>query len=246
MVQIVEISGESTTPQQSRVALHYLTAITFDLVIWTSRLSILMTILGFGYYTAYLRTAVGLFCVVMMILLAQVLWVCEPQDAHNHWKSSPHPRCVLGKGVAITKITIKRFAADVFADVVLVGAPLLIFRDLKSEAIKVDRLRLSVSFAVGGLTTVASIVHACYILKNDPNVLIIGSMEMSVSVIICNFSVLAAALHRAWSNFHPQMLDNDGPSNASQSLHFGAGPEARVHSGTGSSDTAFSPERIDP
>ncbi|KAG6914026.1 hypothetical protein DXG01_002857 [Tephrocybe rancida] len=238
--EIVKIPGESTTPQQSRVALFYLTAVIFNLVIWIARLSILATILSFGYYTAYLRTAAGLFCVAMMVLLAQVLWVCEPQDAHNHWKSSPHLRCVLGKGVAITKIT-----TDAFADVVLGGAPLLILRHLKSDAAKAERIRLSVSFAVGGLTTVVSIVRAYYLLKNDMNSLIIGTVEMSVSVIICNFSVLAAALHRAWSRLHPQTLENDGPSNVS-SLRFGAGPEAGLHSGTGSSDTAFSPERIDP
>ncbi|KAG6914025.1 hypothetical protein DXG01_002856 [Tephrocybe rancida] len=212
----------------------------------TARLSILATVLRFGYYAVYLRTEAGLFCVAMGVLLAQVLWVCEPQDAHNHWKSAPHPQCVLGNGVAIAQVTIKRFAADAFADVVLVGAPLLILRHLKSDAAKAERMRLSVSFAVGGLTTIVSIVHAYYLLKNDLNSIIIGSVEMSVSVIICNFSVLAAALHRTWSSLHPQTLEKDGSSNVSQSLHFGAGPEAGVHSGTGSSDSAFSPERIDP
>ncbi|KAG6915642.1 hypothetical protein DXG01_010643, partial [Tephrocybe rancida] len=171
------LNGESAIPQQSRVALYYLTAILFNLVIWISRLSILATILSFGYYSAYLRTAVGLFCVAMMVLLAQVLWVCEHQDAHNHWKSSPHLRCVLGKGVAITQVTIKRFAADAFADVVLVGAPLLLLGDLKSDAAKAERIRLSMSFVVGGLTTVVSIVHAYYLLKNDMNSFIISSVE---------------------------------------------------------------------
>ncbi|KAG6909095.1 hypothetical protein DXG01_002076 [Tephrocybe rancida] len=154
--------------------------------------------------------------------------------------------CVLGDGVAIAQVTIMRFAADAFADVVLVGAPLLILRHLKSDAAKAERMRLSVSFAVGGLTTVVSIVHAYYLLRNDLNSIIIGSVEMSVSVIICNFSVLAAGLHRAWSGFHPQTLEKDGSSNVSQSMHFGAGPEAGVPSGTGLSDTASRPERGGP
>ncbi|KAG6915639.1 hypothetical protein DXG01_010640 [Tephrocybe rancida] len=160
MVQIVKTSGKRTISQQSRVALYYLTAMTFNLVIWTARLSILATIMRFRYYTAYLRAAAGLFCVAIMVLLAQLLW------------------CALGKGVAITQVTIRRFAADAFADVVLVGAPLLILRNLKSGVAKAQRIRLSVSFAVGGLTTVVSTVHAYYILKNDPNSVVFGSVEL--------------------------------------------------------------------
>ncbi|KAG6852751.1 hypothetical protein C0991_009371, partial [Blastosporella zonata] len=134
-----------------------------------ARLSMLAGIIRLGYYTTYLRISAGIFCVSMIILVAQLLW------------------CAVGSGVAIAEVISMDYwlaqylyvsdeclAADAFADVVLVCAPLLILRDLNSKA---DRLRLSVSFAVGGLTTIFSIVHAYYVIKGDISQLLVGIIE---------------------------------------------------------------------
>ncbi|KAF8063195.1 hypothetical protein FPV67DRAFT_232309 [Lyophyllum atratum] len=215
------LSGSSSIPQHSRVTLFYLSAVTFDLVIWTSRLSILSTIMMFGFYTRYLKMMAGLFWVAMSILVAQVFWVCEPQNRHNHWKDAQHPQCALGDGVAIAQIT-----TDAFADVVLVVSPLLILRHLRSEEAKSERVRLSASFAVGGLTTIVSIVHAYYLFNDDLQSIIVGSVEMSVSVIICNFTVLAAALHRLWRKYGPRPQRSiDHAATVTLRFDVGARPE---------------------
>ncbi|KAF8062504.1 hypothetical protein FPV67DRAFT_1508819 [Lyophyllum atratum] len=190
------IDATSTIPQASRVALYCIFAVTFDLTIWTSRLSIISTTIYFGFYTRYLKAMAGLFGAAATILVAQVFWVCEPQNRRNHWKEAQNPQCILGSSVGITQVT-----TDAFADVVLVVSPLLILRRLKSEEARAHRMRLTVSFAVGGLTTVVSIVHAYYLLKGSQTSLIISNVELSVSVIICNFMVLAAAMHRLLARY---------------------------------------------
>ncbi|KAF9027336.1 hypothetical protein BDZ89DRAFT_1113478, partial [Hymenopellis radicata] len=121
----------SAIPQGSRVALYYIFAVTFDMTIWTSRLSLMANIIRLGSYQKRLYTATALFLVALLILVAQVFWVCEPQDRHTHWKSDPVPQCVLGRSVAITQIT-----TDVFADIILIAAPLLLLRYMQSNEIK--------------------------------------------------------------------------------------------------------------
>lgn len=70
-----------------------------------SRLSILLTIIRLGSFQKRLYTAAVCFMLACLILVAQVFWVCEPQDRHNHWKVDAVPQCVLGQSVAITQVT---------------------------------------------------------------------------------------------------------------------------------------------
>ncbi|KIK65867.1 hypothetical protein GYMLUDRAFT_55790 [Collybiopsis luxurians FD-317 M1] len=187
------LDPSSTMSQSSRVALYYIFAVTFDTTVWIARLSILFTIIRLGGYRKQLYTAAGYFILAMLVLVAQVFWVCEPQNRHNHWKDSPSPQCVLGENVAITQVT-----TDAIADFILVAVPLFLLRYLKSEDAKGQRLRLSVSFVVGGLTTFVSIVHAVYLLDGDKISLLVSNIELCVSVTIANFAVLVAAFHRLW------------------------------------------------
>ncbi|KIY66436.1 hypothetical protein CYLTODRAFT_455350 [Cylindrobasidium torrendii FP15055 ss-10] len=193
-----KIDEHSTVPQTSRVALYYIFAVTFDVTIWISRLSIMVNIIRLGSYQRRLYITAALFVIALLILVAQVFWVCEPQNRHNHWKSDLLPQCVLGRSVAITQVT-----TDVFADVILVIVPLLLLRYLQSEKAKAQKLRLTVSFGVGGLTTIVSIVHAVYLLQGTQISIVVSNVEMSVSVIICNFAVLAAAIHNLWNKCFP-------------------------------------------
>ncbi|KAF8057035.1 hypothetical protein FPV67DRAFT_1529927 [Lyophyllum atratum] len=188
------IDATSTIPQASRVALYYIFAVTFDLTIWTSRLSIISTIIYFGFYTRYLKAMAGLFGAAATILVAQVFWVCEPQNRRNHWKEAQNPQCILGSSVGITQ----------------------------SEEARAHRMRLTVSFAVGGLTTVVSIVHAYYLLKGSQTSLIVSNVELSVSVIICNFMVLAAATHRLLARYRSAPSKHRSPVIAT-SMVFEAG-----------------------
>ncbi|KAF9065462.1 hypothetical protein BDP27DRAFT_1424780 [Rhodocollybia butyracea] len=189
------IDDFSTMPQSSRVALYYISTVTFNTTVWLSRLSILATIIRLGSFRKQLYTAAGCFTAALLILVAQVFWVCEPQNSHNHWKTNPVPQCVLGMSVAITQVT-----TDAFADATLVVFPLLMLRYIQSEQARAQKVRLGVSFIVGGLTTIVSIVHAVYLLRGTHMSILISNIELSVSVTISNFAVLVAAAHRLWNN----------------------------------------------
>ncbi|KIK65866.1 hypothetical protein GYMLUDRAFT_38358 [Collybiopsis luxurians FD-317 M1] len=202
------IDASSTMPQSSRVALYYIFTITFDTTVWISHLSILFTIIRLGGYPKQLYTAAVCFILALLILVAQVFWVCEPQNRYNHWKDHPTPQCVLGRSVAITQVT-----TDVFADIILVAVPLFLLRYLKSEDAKSQKLRLGVTFVVGGLTTFVSIVHAVYLLAGDNISLLVSNVELSVSVTIANFTVLVAAFHRSWKSVRSRYKRTKGSSS---------------------------------
>lgn len=58
-----------------------------------------------GHFRRRLSMAAVLFSIALIILVAQIFWVCIPQDNHNQWKSDTVPQCTLGKQVAINQIT---------------------------------------------------------------------------------------------------------------------------------------------
>ncbi|KIK65845.1 hypothetical protein GYMLUDRAFT_239539 [Collybiopsis luxurians FD-317 M1] len=173
---LFELDASSTMPQSSRVALYYIMAVNFNTIIWLSRLSILFTIMRVGGYRHYrkgLYAAAGCFVFAMLILIAQVFWVCELQNRRNHWKANPSPQCIEDKSMAIAQV-----ATDVFADIILVSAPLFLLRSLQWQHARGQKLRLIGSFVVGGLTTCVSVVHAVYALDGDKISLFVGNIEV--------------------------------------------------------------------
>ncbi|TFL03112.1 hypothetical protein BDV98DRAFT_416172 [Pterulicium gracile] len=202
---LYSINEDSTIPQSSRVGLYYIVAVTFDTTIWLSRLSLLLNIMRLGHFRRRLSMAAVLFSIALIILVAQIFWVCIPQDNHNQWKSDTVPQCTLGKQVAINQIT-----TDFFADVVLVATPLLLLKSMliKSKHSRALWTRLAASFSVAGLTTIVSIAHTVYLLEGSPVSLIVSNVQMSVSVVICNFLVLSAALHKLWAKYYPSTKES--------------------------------------
>ncbi|KAF8909577.1 hypothetical protein CPB85DRAFT_1253589 [Mucidula mucida] len=184
----------------------------FDMTIWISRLSLMANIIRLGSYQKRLYAATALFLIVMLILVAQVFWVCEPQD-----------RTRTGRAI--------QCHTDVFADIVLITAPLLLLRYMQSNEIKMQKLRLGVSFAVGGFTSIVSIVHAVYLLQNTQISIVVSNAELSVSVIISNFAVLVAAASRLWSKYHPA---KQAPEHST--IQFGT-PPGQAQKSTLSSDS---------
>ncbi|KIK65868.1 hypothetical protein GYMLUDRAFT_70147 [Collybiopsis luxurians FD-317 M1] len=185
-----------TLSQSLRIALYYILAVNFNTTIWLARLSILFTIIRLGGYRRQLYTVSGCFVLAMLLLIAQVFWVCEPQNQYNHWKSEALPQCIEGKSIAIAQVT-----TDAFADLVLVAAPLFLLRQLQFKDSKGLKFRLIGSFIVGGLTTFVLIVHAMEILESDKISLFVGNVELAVSVMTANFAVLVAAILRLWRLF---------------------------------------------
>lgn len=84
--------------------LFYWMAESYYTVIWSARLSILLTIIRLAPDLQVIRflrwVAVG-FIMNWVALTVQMFIICENQKG---WKQEPAPQCALGKGVAFTQL----------------------------------------------------------------------------------------------------------------------------------------------
>ncbi|KAI5996852.1 hypothetical protein F5J12DRAFT_346667 [Pisolithus orientalis] len=201
-------------PQDTRVALYYLADQSFYAVIWLSRTSILFTVVRLTFPDSLrrwlIRTAIA-FAVTWMILGAQIFWTCETAAG---WKMQPLPRCDMGKNVAIAQII-----ADVLGDTILILAPLrLIYRVRLTKA---QKIRLMSAFSTSAVTTVVSLVHAYYMLTDGGlKQTMAGIVEVSVSLIVANLSVVVAFLFRISS----EETASPAPLELKSTITFGSRP----------------------
>ncbi|KAG1733113.1 hypothetical protein EDB19DRAFT_1731614 [Suillus lakei] len=203
-------------PQGTRVALYYIVAQCFYVVVWSSRISILFTIIRLtvpGTITrrVLMSTAV-IFGIVWALLFSQLWWICETLPG---WKTQPRPQCNLGRDVAITQII-----TDVLGDSVLILAPFhLIYKVRLSWARKVRVLSV---FSASAITTVVSLTHAYYIFTGGGLKVIMAAMvEASMSLIVANLSVTVAFFCRL-------STEDDAPSSSVPIRTFGSPPRKRV------------------
>ncbi|KAG2339023.1 hypothetical protein BDR05DRAFT_637529 [Suillus weaverae] len=187
-------------PQGTRVALYYISAQCFYVVVWSSRLSILFTIVRLTVPGSFFRrvlifTAI-VFGIVWTLLFSQLWWICETQSG---WKTQPRPQCSLGRNVAITQMI-----TDVLGDFVLILAPFcLIYKVRLSRAQKVRVLSV---FSASAITTV---------------VIMAAIVEASMSLIVANLSVVITFFCRL-------STEDDSPSSPSHIRTFGSPPRKRV------------------
>ncbi|KIO02108.1 hypothetical protein M404DRAFT_59936, partial [Pisolithus tinctorius Marx 270] len=177
-------------PQETRVALYYLIDQSFYAVIWSSRISILYTVVRLTFPGSLrrwlVRTTIA-FMVTWMILGAQIFWTCETTTG---WKTQPLPHCNIGRNVAIAQII-----TDVLGDTILILAPFRLI--YKVRLTKAQKIRLLSVFSTSAVTTVVSLIHAYYVLTDgELKETIAGIVEVSVSLIVANLSVVVAFLFR--------------------------------------------------
>ncbi|KAF7328456.1 hypothetical protein MSAN_02482100 [Mycena sanguinolenta] len=189
IVQVVSILLHFPLPSSlsraTRIAVYYLTAITFYLVVWASRLSILFSIVRIESSTTrrqLLCWVAVMFFITALLLVAQLFWVCESRT-HSSWKTHSGLQCGLPRQVAIFQ-----FVTDVTSDAILLFAPWPLFRSLVDKSLS---RKLTVMFSVCVVTTIVSVVHASFILKDDDvKIPFSGMVEACLSLIVANIPVL--------------------------------------------------------
>ncbi|KAG7098170.1 hypothetical protein E1B28_000138 [Marasmius oreades] len=189
--------------KQGMVAVYYLMATMYYGVLWFSRLSMLFSIirihpgcaLGFGHRFSTKRMLYGVsvaFSAILVFLLCQVFWVCEPENAITKWKDAERPQCALTKQIATTQVI-----ADFSSDLILVLVPLQLIQSLSSRTL---RHRLTWIFSTAIITTAASIPHAVFIIKQmGPQEIIAAYVQACIGLIVCNLPVVATRLITLWS-----------------------------------------------
>ncbi|KAF8192399.1 hypothetical protein K438DRAFT_1970198 [Mycena galopus ATCC 62051] len=189
IIQVVAVLFHIPVPNglshTTRIAVYYLTAITFYLIVWASRLSILFSIVRIDSSSArrkFMLCAAALFCITALLLVAQLFWVCESR-AHSSWKSEQNPQCGLPQQVAVFQ-----FSADVTSDAVLLFVPWPLFRSLGDKSLG---HKLTVIFSVCVVTTIVSLVHASLIFKDDDiGMPFSGIVEGCLGLIVANIPVI--------------------------------------------------------
>ncbi|KAH8835079.1 hypothetical protein DL96DRAFT_21641 [Flagelloscypha sp. PMI_526] len=193
VIQIVSVFLHLPVPnsqsQTTRVAVYYTMAYAFYTVIFFSRLSILFSIIRIDSSQRrrrYLHGAAIFIVAALLFLMAQLLWVCEPEPS---WKLAANPQCKLPLQVAVCQLV-----TDVIIDGILLAAPLTLLRHLADKRL---RRKLTVIFSTCVATTIVSLVHAAYILsKGGIKVLISALVEDTCSLIVANLPVLIGATFR--------------------------------------------------
>ncbi|KAF4571590.1 hypothetical protein EYR40_008087 [Pleurotus pulmonarius] len=184
----VHLGDPTNKTRTTAIALSYVLPQLFYGVLWSTRLSILFSIVRITPDYIMRRILYGLavaFCVCWAILFSQVFWVCESQPA---WKEAIIPQCPLGQDVAIAQLI-----TDVFADLSLIAIPTKLLWNLRVS--RSQRIRLLLTFSTSIITTVVSLVHAFYVLRvGGLEELIAAIVENSVSLIVCNSAVLVTAI----------------------------------------------------
>ncbi|KAG1872925.1 hypothetical protein DFJ58DRAFT_910531 [Suillus subalutaceus] len=202
--------------QNTRIALYYMIIQFFYAVVWSSKLSVLFTIVRLtipGNFRRFLMCIVGTFGAIWALLFAQLWWVCETQPS---WKTiQPHPQCDLGKRVAITQII-----TDVLADFFLIMAPFFLIYKVRLS--KTQKVRILAVFSTSAITTIVSLTHAYYIFCGEGlKEFMAAIVEASLSLIVANLSVVVAFIFRISS-------DDDSPSNPTPIITFGGQHRTRI------------------
>jgi len=151
--------------------------------VWLARFSLLCSVVRIAptpKTKLFTQMIFGLFLVMYIIVLAQLVWVCQ---THLRYVAGV-PTCVF-----TTQIPAYQFTAAMVADGFLCVLPIRTIMQLKGD--RSARRRLIFIFAASLLTTTVSLTQAILNLKNIGfGVLIAAEMECWVSLLVCNFGVV--------------------------------------------------------
>ncbi|KAJ7824679.1 hypothetical protein B0H14DRAFT_2823232 [Mycena olivaceomarginata] len=163
IIQVVSVFLHVPVPNNltktARVSAYYLMALTFYSIIWTSRLSILFSIIRIHPSPSarkHLFWVAVSFVTAVLFLFGQLLWVCETEPL---WKDAANPQCRLPLQVAICQLVTDML-----------------------------RRKLTLIFSTCVVTTIVSLVHAAFILRN-------GGIKVVISAIVEDFVVAAVMPH---------------------------------------------------
>ncbi|KAJ6503755.1 hypothetical protein C8R45DRAFT_1091532 [Mycena sanguinolenta] len=145
----------------TRIAVYYLTAITFYLVVWASRLSILFSIVR----------------------------IDTTKTSVLHCNNILHNCTVVGGTIVLgLRVAVFQFITDVTSDAILLFAPWPLFRSLVDKSLG---RKLAIIFSVCVITTIVSFVHAVLIFKDDDfGMPFSGIVECCISLIVANIPVI--------------------------------------------------------
>lgn len=185
----------SGTPMDSKpwngpIIAYWLLMINFTIGLWSSRLSMICSIIRLSPSTRIRAvaccTAVA-FGAIAIALLIYKCWFCA---RHDDWEKIAPLTCALTSPIGITQVI-----SDFLSDVTLVVLPARILRQVKLP--RNHRILILSVLSCSLITTLLSIVHAIFFLEVDPILKILtAQLEMGISVIVCNLLPIITCVYK--------------------------------------------------
>ncbi|KAF9489232.1 hypothetical protein BDN71DRAFT_1456396 [Pleurotus eryngii] len=172
------------------VALDYLVSELFYTVLWSARLSILLSLAqpSLGRSTrgkTFVYSTASGFILFWIILFAQTFWVCETA---SEWKHSPPQRCPKSMGIAIAQLT-----TGVAANAALLVLPATFLFD--ASLTNKQRVHMICTIVATVFAAVASLVHGYFTLRvGGLPELVLAIIEASATLMACSAAILATAV----------------------------------------------------
>jgi len=186
------IRTDPARSKHSRIIAYWMVSLCFTGTLWASRMSVIFSVLRIIPPHLRLRKITAgfaaLFAMMWMGLLAQKTYRCAKDKS---WYHLPSPQCHLGTQVAVLEL-----CTDLIADVVLAAVPISLLRAVKAIDVR-QRNLVIIIFAASLLTTLASIVHAVFLL--GPSGLLeatTAQAEAAVALLVANAPVVVPSIYR--------------------------------------------------
>ncbi|TFK56501.1 hypothetical protein OE88DRAFT_26630 [Heliocybe sulcata] len=196
--------------RESRIIAYWLVSLAFTFTLWSARMSQLFSVIRLiPEFMKMRKVAYGMvvmFGAMWAALVIQKVVICK-QD--TSWYNTPKPQCHLGHAVGSTEL-----AMDFISDAMLVLVPLRLLWGVSMQ--HTHRKLLFSIFSASLFTTIVSAVHAYFELgpsglleaitanvevRSPPSVpsyvvLMLRSLQASVSLIVANLAVIVTYLYR--------------------------------------------------
>lgn len=187
--------GPLVQPPGARIASYWIVSVTFTLILWSARISILLSIVRLVPPMMTMRRFTLLLLLVFPLitvgLLVQKIYHCASNLA---WYHAPGLQCHLGRDVAIAEL-----CTDVFADGTLVLIPLRLLWGVRLP--RKQRQLLFTVFCTSLVTTIVSIPHAIYVMGVAGLYEgITAHIEAGVSLVVANLLVITTYLYTVFRN----------------------------------------------
>ncbi|KAI0788533.1 hypothetical protein C8Q75DRAFT_237160 [Abortiporus biennis] len=189
-----------------RMVGYYMNSIGFTCVVWSSRLSILCTLMRIIPSMMRLRDCTrvfaGFFITSWSIIIFMKIYLCE---RHPDWKQLTHVNCPFPHSVAIVEII-----TDCISDIFLIVAPLRLLWGITMP--KAQHRLLTAIFSSNILTTIISVIHDAEVINpNFTTVGILAPIQAAVALIVCNLSVLVTWAFRVIRRHNEEDEDEGTP-----------------------------------
>ncbi|TFK25752.1 hypothetical protein FA15DRAFT_703370 [Coprinopsis marcescibilis] len=215
------------------VVTYYIATFAHHSLIWSSRLSIIFTLirLQYGVIRAIFGGIGGLLGLMWLATVVQITWVCQAnrswQQEPNHEEPQSIVQCPQGLSVGVTLLV-----ATILSDVILVFAPLYIV--FKSRHLRpIDRVRLYAMFSTTLLATALSLAHAQLVISGKGRLeLLIGIIQAATAQTVVNIPVLFSFCLRTSGSIRKQFnlspLTTTGISAITEDSQTGSLTQTRV------------------